>query len=413
MSIKLIPAPLSGHVDMIGSKSYGHRALIAASIANGVSTITGLPSSDDIHVTLEALKHFGIEYVNEKVHGKPWNYDGKPIPCMASGSSLRFFIPSAMILKKDVFFTGEQRLFERPLDVYEQVFQGLTFQKSNTSLHVKGPIPHGHYAVEGHKSSQFLTGLLFALPQLRRDSVIEMVTPLKSRSYVDITLEILKLANIHVVEKEPYFMIQGKQTFKPFEYHVEGDYSQASFFFVAATIGEEITVSNLNLNSTQGDKKIIHIIKQMGGDITIENNSVVVKPAATKGIDIDLEDIPDLGPILMVLASLSKGQTRFQSVERLRYKESDRLAVMMDILDQFKVTYSYDKDCLTITGRAFLEGNKVFETHGDHRIAMALAIASIKCSDPIVINHPEVVSKSYPEFFEVFKQLGGSIHEPE
>ena len=413
MSVKIIPSPLTGHVEMIGSKSYGHRALIAASLAEGISTITGLPSSDDIRVTLQALKHFGIEFIDHKLHGKSWDYDGKPISCMASGSSLRFFIPSAMTLKKDVLFIGEKRLFERPLDVYEHVFKGLTFQKSETSLQVKGPIPHGHYAVEGHKSSQFLTGLLFALPQLKRDSVIEMITPLKSRSYIDITLEMLRLANIHVIEKKPYFMIQGKQTFKPFDYHVEGDYSQAAFFLVAGTIGKEITISNLNLNSTQGDKKVIDIIRQMGGDITMGKSSVVVKPSVTHGVEIDLEDIPDLGPILMVLAALSKGKTIFHSVERLRYKESDRLAVMMAILDQFSVAYTYEVDCLTISGQALFEGNKVFDTHGDHRIAMALAIASIKCSDSIVINHPEVVSKSYPEFFEVFTQLGGHIHELE
>lgn len=411
MSIKITPKKLHGDVSVIGSKSYGHRALIAASLADGKSTISGLPNSDDIRVTLQALEHFGIQYENKEIIGKPWIYDNQPIDCMASGSSLRFFIPIAMRFEYEVTFTGEKRLFERPLDVYENIFQDLTFNKHEDHLVVQGPLTHGYYKIDGHKSSQFLTGLLFALPLVKSDTVIELNTPLHSRSYVDMTLEVLKRSGIHILENKQYFMIQGNQTYTPIDYTIEGDYSQAAFFFAAGTIGKSLQIYNLNPESKQGDLKIIQIIKDMGGDIEYKDNYFVCSPRQTKGIDIDLEDIPDLGPILMILASLSEGKTTFKSVDRLKYKESDRLAVMMNILDQFGVMIEYQKDTLIIHGQHKLKGGLEFDTYGDHRIAMALAIASIKCDDFIIIHHPEVVSKSYPEFFEVFQSLGGEYEE--
>jgi len=411
MSIKITPTHLGGIVNIIGSKSYGHRALLAASLAEGKSSIRGLPQSDDIKVTMNALKHFGIHFINDEVFGKPWIYDQKPIDCKASGSSLRFFIPLAMRFQYDVKFIGERRLFERPLDVYEKIFKQLTFSKEESGLTVKGPLTHGHYKIDGHKSSQFLTGLLFALPLLRRDTVIELVTPLQSRSYVDMTLEILKQSGIHILEKDQFFMIHGNQTYEPIDYDVEGDFSQAAFFFVAGTIGSKITINHLNKTSQQGDAKIIQIINDMGGHIEYSNKQFIVYPSKTKGIEIDLNDIPDLGPILMILAALSEGKTTFKSVERLKYKESDRLSVMMYILNQFGVSFDYQKDTLIIQGQDRLKGGIELDTYGDHRIAMALAIASIKCEENIIINHPEVVSKSYPDFFEVFKSLGGMYED--
>lgn len=411
MSIKIIPTKLNGSVDIIGSKSYGHRALLAASLAEGKSNIRGLPQSDDIQVTKDALMHFGIHFNNDELIGKPWHYDQKPINCKASGSSLRFFIPLALRFETEVKFSGERRLFERPLDVYEKIFEHLTFIREDSGLTVKGPLSHGHYKIDGHKSSQFLTGLLFALPLVKKDTVIELITPLQSRSYVDMTVEVLKQSGIHIFEKDQFFMIHGNQQYQPIDYDVEGDFSQAAFFFVAGTIGSKITINNLNETSQQGDSKIIEIIKDMGGQIEYINNQFIVYPSSTNGIEIDLSDIPDLGPILMILAALSKGKTIFKSVERLKYKESDRLSVMMYILNQFGVSLEYQNDSLIVHGQETLKGGIELDTYGDHRIAMALAIASIKCEGNITINHPEVVSKSYPNFFEVFKSLGGNYEE--
>jgi 3-phosphoshikimate 1-carboxyvinyltransferase len=235
------------------------------------------------------------------------------------------------------------------------------------------------------------------------------MSSLQSESYVEITLDILRQSNIVIKRQDDIFNIQGNQTYQPISYEVEGDYSQAAFFMVAGTIGQRITLSNLTLNSLQGDRKVISIINQMGGHIEFDDkkNQFTVHPSQTIGIEIDLNDIPDLGPILMVLASLSKGKTTFKNVERLRYKESDRLSVMMEILTQNGIKIELNNEILIIEGKNSFIGGMAHQTHGDHRIAMALAIMSIRCESSIIIEHAEVVSKSYPDFFEVFKMLGG------
>jgi 3-phosphoshikimate 1-carboxyvinyltransferase len=409
MSTKIIPQRLSGHVHMIGSKSYAHRALIAASLSQGVSHIKNYPISDDVFATIHALYAFGIEVNDETVYGKPWRYNKKPVDCLASGSTLRFLIPLSTQLNEEITFTGVKRLFERPLDVYEKIFQSHEFNVFDSTLTVKGQLNQKHYVIDGSKSSQFLSGLLFALPLETHDTTLEISPAIQSESYVDMTLDVLKKASIHIEKKDHMYVIKGNQTYQAFDYEVEGDYSQAAFFMVAATIGSTITISNLLKDSRQGDFKIVDIIENMGGDISYdENNSLYhIRPAQTHGIEIDLKDIPDLGPILMVLASLSKGDTYFTHINRLRYKESDRLEVMLDILKKLGVSYVLNDDSLKITGRNTLKGGQHFQTHGDHRIAMSLAVLSIRVDEPITIDDISVVSKSYPNFFEVFQSLGG------
>ncbi len=409
MNIKITPNPLFGHVHVIGSKSYAHRALIAASLAHGKSTVRNYPSSDDVTATKSALKNFGISFDGDHIEGHIWIYQHTPIDCKASGSTLRFLIPLALLVKQEVIFTGVKRLFERPLDVYESIFDKSQFYKTHQGVSTKGPIYQRVFKVDGSKSSQFLTGLLFTLPLLPYDSTIEIMSSLQSESYVEITLDILRQSNIVIKRQDDIFNIQGNQTYQPISYEVEGDYSQAAFFMVAGTIGQRITLSNLTLNSLQGDRKVISIINQMGGHIEFDDkkNQFTVHPSQTIGIEIDLNDIPDLGPILMVLASLSKGKTTFKNVERLRYKESDRLSVMMEILTQNGIKIELNNEILIIEGKNSFIGGMAHQTHGDHRIAMALAIMSIRCESSIIIEHAEVVSKSYPDFFEVFKMLGG------
>jgi 3-phosphoshikimate 1-carboxyvinyltransferase len=318
-------------------------------------------------------------------------------------------IPLAMLVEEEVIFTGVKRLFERPLDVYENLFNHDKFYTKNNQLIVKGPIEHTIFEVDGSKSSQFLTGLLFALPNLKHDSTIVLTKPLKSASYVDITLDMLKKTGISIQKENQHYFIKGNQQYQSFNYEVEGDFSQAAFFMVASVLGGHITLSNLNNASKQGDKKIVDIIKEMGGTIHFDDktSTYLCQKSSLKGIEIDLEDIPDLGPILMILASLSEGKTVFKNVERLKYKESDRLKVMLDILDRVGVSFSLANDELSIIGQKVLKGGQTFETHGDHRIAMALAIMSIRVNQPITILDEHVVSKSYPNFFEVFKSIGG------
>lgn len=409
MSIKVFPKSLNGHVHVIGSKSYAHRALIAASLAEGLSVIKNYPPSDDVFATKRALESFGIRIDDVHVYGGKWKYNQTPIDCMASGSTLRFMIPLAMLQHETIVFNGVKRLFERPLDVYEHIFKNQRFDLNQDKLIVKGPITSNTFEVDGSKSSQFLTGLLFALPLLTHDSTIILTKPLQSASYISITLDILKLAGITIMQQDHGYVIPGNQLYQPIHYEVEGDYSQAAFFMVAATIGGTISLSNLKMNSKQGDKKIVDIIKSMGGNIEFNPNNQewIIQKSQTNGIEIDLEDIPDLGPILMILAAVSKGVTVFKHIERLRYKESDRLQVMLDILEKVGVSYELTQDQVAINGIEQLKGGQSFETYGDHRIAMALAVMSSRVDQPITILNHHVVSKSYPNFFEVFKSLGG------
>jgi len=418
MNITIIPNKLSGTVQVVSSKSLSHRYLIAAGLAKGISKIKNLLDSEDIIATKKALASFNIRFEDQMVYGGNLKVINNEIDCNESGSTLRFLIPIAMLFDQEITFVGKNRLSERPLDVYYELFnEKKLFYKKLTNNHlpliVKGKIKPGLFKVRGDVSSQFLTGLLFTLPLLEDDSVIELLTPLESKGYVDLTLDTLKLFGIHILHIDQYFYIKGNQKYIKQEVSVEGDFSQAAFFIVAGLIGEDIVLEKLNPISTQGDSHIVDLVKQMGGQIEYNHflRQYQVKKSDTYGITIDLSQIPDLGPILMVLAALSIGETRFINYERLRIKESDRLQVMIEVLAKFGVTTYFDKDYFVVIGQESLKGNQTFESYNDHRIAMAIAIASIKADGKVTILNAEVVNKSYPSFFEVYKYLGGLVDE--
>jgi 3-phosphoshikimate 1-carboxyvinyltransferase len=418
MNITITPNNLMGTVEVVSSKSLSHRYLIAAGLAKGMSKIKNLLDSEDIIATKKALLSFNVNFNENLVYGGNLKVINNIIDCNESGSTLRFLIPIAMLFDQEITFIGKNRLSERPLDVYYELFnqKNLYYKKVSNNhlpLIVKGKIKPGLFKVRGDVSSQFLTGLLFTLPLLNNDSVIELLTPLESKGYVDLTLDTLKLFGIHILHVDQYFYIKGNQQYVSQEVSVEGDYSQAAFFMVAGLIGDEIKLEKLNPISRQGDSHIVDLIKQMGGSIEYNHFSryYLVKRSDTYGITIDLSQIPDLGPILMVLAALSKGETRFINYERLRIKESDRLQVMIEVLTKFGVSLYFDNDYLVIIGQESLNGDLIFDSYNDHRIVMAIAIASIKASGKVTILNADVVKKSYPNFFEVYKNLGGLLDE--
>jgi len=418
MDIKITPTKLNGNVEVVSSKSLSHRYLIAAGLAKGESVIHNLLDSEDITATKKALESFNIKFDNNKIIGGNLSLINQEIDCNESGSTLRFLIPIAMLLEDEVKFIGKTRLSQRPLDVYYDLFKekNLYYKKlteNHLPLIVKGKIKPGLFKVRGDVSSQFLTGLLFTLPLLENDSVIELTTPLESKGYVDLTIDTLKLFGIHILHVDQYFYINGNQKYKSQNVSVEGDYSQAAFFMVAGLLSDEITLEKLNPISSQGDYEIVDLIKKMNGNIEYNhfNRFFKVSKSITKGIDIDLSQIPDLGPILMVLASLSLGETRFSNFERLKIKESDRLSVMIEVLTKFGVDLYFDNQYLVIKGKEYLNGDLTFDSYNDHRIVMAISIASIKAKGAITIKNAEVVKKSYPHFFEVYKSLGGIIDE--
>ncbi|MBF8982507.1 3-phosphoshikimate 1-carboxyvinyltransferase [Lutibacter sp. B2] len=418
--IKIIPNKLNGQVQIPPSKSMSHRAIICGGLSNGISNIDNIAFSKDIIATLEGMKSFGVK-VDERVNkisikGNESLYlINNKIHCGESGSTLRFLIPMAGIMGRKVTFTGEGKLVERPLTVYYDLFdkQNICYNtnEGKLPLRVDGKLKPGIFEMKGDISSQFITGLMFVLPLLDGDSKIVLTTELESKGYVDLTMDILEKFSVHI-ENNDYqeFIIKGKQKYVARDYYVEGDFSQAAFFVVAGILGEKISCKGLDIHSLQGDKAIIEIVKNMGANIHVKDDCIEIEKGQTHGIEIDASQCPDIVPILAVLGALSKGVTKIVNAKRLRIKESDRLKSISTELNKLGADIRETEDGLIIYGKDQLVGGTV-DSWNDHRIAMALAIASIKCREEVIITNSDSVKKSYPNFWDDFKSLGGKIHE--
>ncbi|MCM8711601.1 3-phosphoshikimate 1-carboxyvinyltransferase [Clostridium sp. SYSU_GA19001] len=418
-SIKIIPSRLKGSIKIPPSKSLCHRAIIAASLANGKSNIENVIFSEDITATCNGMKSLGIEIEKNldrlDIKGaSTLQAVAEEIDCIESGSTLRFLIPIALLTGNRITFNGRGRLKSRPLTPYYKLFKTQNIKYCNEEglpLTLQGKLKPGDYEIEGNISSQFITGLLFALPLLEGDSRIIVTTELESKGYVDLTLDILRQFSVEI-ENNSYkeFYIQGNQKYKAKNYKVEGDFSQAAFYLAAGILGEQVNCMDLNINSLQGDKVIVDIIKEMGGNISVSEDIITTKASKTKGITIDASQCPDLVPILAVLGALSEGTTRIINAARLRIKESDRLKSTTTELNKLGADIKELQDSLIIHGKKKLKGG-IVDSWNDHRIAMALSIASIKCTEPVIITNSDAVKKSYPEFFKDFATLGGKLDE--
>lgn len=418
--VKIIPNKLKGTINIPPSKSLAHRAVIAAALSDGKCEISNLVYSKDITATLKGMENLGartkinVDSVNFEGNGKIIRKE-KLFDCEESGSTIRFLIPLSLAIENEVEFIGKGKLGSRPQGVYYKIFEEKNVEYSTVDGHlplkIKGQLPSGSYNVEGNISSQFITGLLYTLPLLDGDSVINITTELESIGYVDLTLDILKKYGIEVINNDyKSFVIKGNQKYKAVDYRVEGDFSQSAFWFTAGLIGSEIECNDLNSDSLQGDKAILDIIGNMNGNIEKVNESFIVKPSKTKGAVIDVSQCPDLVPILAVLASLSEGRTEIINAARLRIKESDRLKAITTELKKLGADIEEVGDGLVINGKESLQGGTV-ESWNDHRIAMALAIASIRCEKEVIIEGSKAVEKSYPNFWQDFEKLGGNIVE--
>lgn len=416
--ITIKPKRLEGTVKAPPSKSEAHRAIIAAALSGGECRIDNIAMSADISATLDGMKSLGCKYNASKASGyvklAPRSVKGESeeieIDCAESGSTLRFLIPIALLSGKPVSFVGRGRLMQRPMKPYFDIFdkKGITYEKDKDKLRLTGKLKSGLYKLPGDVSSQFVTGLLFALPLLDGDSVIEITTPAESVGYIDMTLNVLKKFGIET-ENQNYrrFIIKGGQRYIPRDYTVEGDYSQAACFLVAGAIGCNITCSGLCGDSLQGDKAIVDIIRQTGAKIEETEQGIrAIHTANMHGITVDVRDIPDLVPMLAVLLSFCKGESRIVNAGRLRMKESDRLAAITSELRQLGASIVEGGDCLTIHGVQAFHQNTV-SAWNDHRIAMATAIAACRCEgDGVnIMGGREAVKKSYPDFFEVYEKL--------
>lgn len=401
MNIQISPKTLSGSIKVPPSKSISHRALICAALAKGESEIHDVLECEDLDATRSALETLGAEFRVENgvtyVKGIENPPEKAEIDCRESGSTLRFLIPVAAALGVEATFTGCGKLPTRPITPYIEEFpkHGVEFVSEVMPYHIRGKLTAGQYPVTGDISSQFITGLLFALPLIEGSSTIVLTSPLQSKPYADITLQCMKNFGIETLEFNGNYSVKGVQEYKPVKYTVEADCSQAAFFAVANKLGSSILLENINKNSVQGDRAVFDIIDKM---ISIGENY--------SGFDIDASDIPDLVPILTVLAAFADGTSYIRGCKRLRIKESDRLESISTVLNSLGADVRIVNDELEINGVKQLTGG-ICSSFNDHRIAMSLAIASQRCTSPLTITDAECVAKSYPTFFEDFRSLGG------
>ena len=385
MDIRITPQKLSGTVTPPASKSMAHRAVLAMALADGQGSLSNLSDSQDIQATKRCVAALKAARSEGEL---PF------LDCGESGSTLRFLIPIALAAAGGGVFTGHGRLMERPQQPYFDIFKekGIFYEQKDGVLTVRGTLTPGVYRLPGNVSSQFVTGLLYALPLLTGDSSIEITTPLESSGYVDMTLDMLKKFGISV-ENRSYavFFIPGNQTYQARDIAVEADWSQAGFWYAANFLDNRVDIQGLNTDSTQGDRVVA---------------SLYWKLAKPGDVDIDVSGCPDLLPPLAVMAAIRQGTTRFVNAARLRIKESDRLATTAALLNHLGGSAEDGPDSLTVRGVPSFSGGTV-DGANDHRIVMAAAIAATHSAAPVTILGAEAVNKSYPFFWEDYKQLGG------
>ena len=411
MDVTVTPGRLGGEVRAIASKSDAHRKLICAALADKPTTLQMSTMSEDIAATIGCLRALGADICASKdeVNITPIIKvpDEPLLDCRESGSTFRFMLPVAAALSERVSFTGSGRLPDRPISALMDAMKanGVAFSAEKLPFTTRGKLKSGEFILPGNISSQYITGLLLALPVLDGESSIRLTTPLESAGYVDITVSALQGFGVKAEVHDREYRVSGGGYRSPGGLCVDGDWSNAAFFLAAGAIGNAVAVSGLSMDSPQGDKKIIDIISNFGGYVNINNDAVTVRPAQLHGAAIDMREVPDLAPILAVLACCAQGETRLVNAGRLRLKESDRLAAIAAMLRALGGVVREMPDGLVIRGGA-LNGGRVDSFH-DHRMVMAAAIASIVCKGPVTILDAGAVSKSYPAFFEDFKALGG------
>lgn len=424
--VLIAPTKFNGKIHIPSSKSMGHREILCAGLAQGTSVIDNISMSKDIEATCRCLRALGVQIENVpsrfarrtalRVTGRgKLTAAESGADCGESGSTLRFIIPLAALLDKSFTLTGHGRLVSRPLQAYYDIFDsqqlGYSTENGQLPLTVNGHLQPGHYQLPGDVSSQYVSGLLFALPLLEGDSVLEITSPLESASYVNLTLSCLAKYGIKIEnEGHRLYKIPGRQKYQPQNSNVEGDWSQAAFWLVAGTLGKQVSSTGLTADSLQGDRAVLSIMQRMGAKITQEQEAVTAEQSTTAGCVIDAADCPDIIPVLTVLAAVSTGTTKIINAARLRIKECDRLAAMTSELNKLGAKITELPDGLIIAGcTQGLRGGAQVDAWNDHRIAMSLAVAAAACNEPFTLTGAGSVAKSYPEFWQDYLQAGGKM----
>ena len=406
MDVRIEPRRLAGAVTPPPSKSMAHRLIIAAALGSGVSTVRNVAMSQDIQATLRCITALGGQWEQPSedlltIHGfggkSPASGELPLLDCGESGSTLRFFIPIALAAAGGGVFTGRGRLMERPQKPYFDLFdeRGIFHEQTDGVLTVRGRLTPGEYRLAGNVSSQFFTGLLFALTLLDGDSAIVSTTALESSDYISMTLEAMAQAGAAPeigADRQSYRVTPAD--YRPVDAAVEADWSQAGFWYAAKALGSPVELQGLDPDSTQGDR------------IVAAHYERLTQPGDA---DIDVSGCPDLLPPMAVMASIRQGTTRFVNAARLRIKESDRLKTTAALLNALGGQAEEGPDSLTVRGVSAFTGGTV-DGANDHRIVMAAAIAATRSAGPVTILGAEAVRKSYPGFWDDYKRLGGDVH---
>ena len=400
MTVSIRPSTAKGIVAAPPSKSMAHRLLLCAGLSRGTSTVKNLVKSRDIEATIACLRALGADVIlsgnTATVTGcDPVRRDKAALlPCGESGSTLRFFLPLCLLSDASATLTGTEKLLSRPLSVYESLCseQGIAYQSEKTSVLVRGRLHSGAFSVRGDISSQFVTGLLYALPLLDGDSTITLLPPVESRSYMELTLAALHAFGVEAGwADETTLSVRGNQSYLPRDVSVEGDWSNAAFLEGLNLLGAKVTVTGLDEHSLQGDRVYRTYFS------ALQNGAPM----------LDLSDCPDLGPVLFALAGAKNGAT-FTGIRRLRIKESDRVAAMQEELKKFGIVTRAEENSLRVSAGLHAP-DAILSGHNDHRIVMALALLCTATGGTIA--GAEAVTKSFPDFFARLQQLGVRIDE--
>ena len=415
MKIKVFPSSLRGSFNVPSSKSLTHRAIIAATLCDGISKIENVTFSNDVVETLNAIKNLGINFVLNKSTIKIFGNVDKLkflaknpkiiINCFQSASTLRFLMVFVAALGIKTTFLCSINLINRIKNCDDNFF----YKISKNKIKIIKKLKPGFFYFKNCKTSQFITGLLLVMPILKKDSTIIFHDNLESMSYVNLTISFLKKLKIKINFSNNVLKIKGNQSYKAFNYCVEGDYSQAAFFGIAGCFNK-IILNGLNLNSKQSDIKILKILKFCGTRIISNKNFIKIEPGNKKleKFEFNLKNNPDLAPVLAVLASMCDGVSIIKNISRLANKESNRIISIFNMIKNLGGKIKINKNCFEIEGvNQFLGGQ--IDSFSDHRVVMAATVACIFSIKPIIINHCESVFKSYPTFFNHFEKLGGKL----
>ena len=415
--VKFSPFVPNGTVNVPPAKSDVHRAIICAAMANGVSRISPVALSNDIKATIGCIKALGADAVLENnvltVDGTNM-YKNKTalLDCGESGSTLRFFIPIAAVGNINATFVGKGKLPQRPIGIFTEALPKagtVCKTEGGLPLEIKGQLKSGIFEIPGNVSSQFITGLLLALPILEGDSEIVLTSPLESVGYTAMTIRTMKQFGVNIQATEKGWHIKGGQSYKTCDYTTDGDWSQAAFFMVLGAVSGKVTVKGVAKDSTQGDKKCAEILARFGAKVTQLDNEVTVEKGELKAITVDASQIPDLVPVLSVCAAFADGTTKIINAERLRIKECDRLKATAELLNNLGGKVKELSDGLEITGVSSLKGGNV-NGYNDHRIVMSAAVCAARSDEDITATFAMSINKSYPDFYIDYNSIGGKAN---